>query len=90
MSGTKKRLSHPLLSYLIGLFFMVLSLIVFVGVIHHLAFSHHGPQLLGSFVKKYEAQTKSQILDEAQQRLEMVKHNHFHNASVEYPKPPEN
>ncbi len=88
MSGSKKRLSHPFYSYLTGLFFMVLSIIVFVGVIHHLAFSSHGPELLGTFVEQYEEQTKSQIMDEAQQLLEMEKHNHFHNSPVDFPTPP--
>ncbi|MCF6246973.1 MAG: hypothetical protein L3J69_06380 [Desulfobacula sp.] len=69
---------------------MVLTLIVFCGVIHHLAFSSHGPKLLGSFVEKYEAQTKSKILDDSQKLLEMEKHNHFHNFPAEYPKLPEN
>jgi len=90
MPGTKKKLSHFLLSYLMGSFFMVLSLIVFIGVIHHLAFSHHGPELLGTLLEKHKAQTKSQILDEAQRLVEMEKHSHFHNFPVEYPRLPRN
>ncbi|NOX34141.1 MAG: hypothetical protein GXP56_10470 [Deltaproteobacteria bacterium] len=89
MPGTKKRLSHPLLSYLIGSFFMVLSLIILIGVMYHISFSRNGPELLGALVKKYEAQTKSPIMDEAQRLLEMEKHNHFHNFPVEYPKLPD-
>lgn len=90
MSAAKKRMHHPLLSYVIGLFFILLTIVVFVGVAHHLALSHHGPEIIGGMVEQYEAQTKSVIMDEAQRRAEMEKHNHFHNSPSEYPQPPEN
>ncbi|UCD78145.1 MAG: hypothetical protein JSW26_22465 [Desulfobacterales bacterium] len=90
MPGTPKRLNHPLIAYLVGFIFMVLTLAIFLGVIHHLTISHHGPGLLRPLLAKHQEATKSEIRDEAQRLEEFEQHRHFHNVAAEYPQPPEN
>jgi len=88
--GEPKRLNHPLISYLIGFIFLVLTLAVFVGVIHHLTISHHGPGLLRPLLEKHLEQRRSEILDEARRLEEFESHRHFHNIAAEPPQLPEN
>ena len=89
MSGKPKRLNHPLTSYLMGFIVMVLTLVVLLGVLHHLAFSHHGPQLLASIRDRYFVEKKSNLLDEAMRLEDLEKHRHFHNV-VDSPQIPGN
>lgn len=88
MQGRSKRVNHPLISYILGLFIILFTLTVFVGVIYHLTISPDGPGLLRPMVKKYEKEKESPILMEAQQQEDMEKHRHFH-ITVAYPKIPE-
>jgi hypothetical protein len=88
--GAPKRLNHPLISYFIGFIFMVLTLVILLGVVHHLTISHHGPGLLRPLLAKHQETIKSEILDEARRLEEFEQHRHFHNVAVEYPQPPEN
>ena len=90
MAGEPRRLNHPMISYLLGAIFLVLTLGVFVGVVHHLTISHHGPGLLRPLLEKHQEQRRSPILDEAQRLEEYEKHRHFHNVADEPPKLPEN
>lgn len=90
MPGEPKRLNHPVLSYLIGSIFLVLTLVVLVGVIHHLTVSRHGPGLLMPLMQKYREQRKSEIFDEARRHAEIERHRHFHNVAPKYPQLPEN
>ena len=90
LPGTPKRLNHPLIAYLVGLICMVFTLVIFLGVIHHLTISHHGPGLLRPLLEKHQEATKSEIRDEARRREEFEQHRHFHNVAAEYPQPPEN
>lgn len=87
--GEPKRQNHPLVSYLIGSIFAALTLVVFLGVAHHLTVSHHGPQLLKLVQDKYFPEQKSPILEEAKRLEELEIHQHFHNI-VDYPQLPEN
>lgn len=89
MAGEPKRLSHPLISYLLGFILLALALVVFVGVVHHLTISHHGPGLLRPLLEKHQARQKSEILDEARRHAEFEKHRHFHNVVAAPPKLPE-
>ena len=84
------RLNHPLIAYAIGSIFIVLSLVVLAGIIHHLTISPHGPGLLKPFWEKYVAPPKSEIVDEARRIEETEQHRHFHNVAPEYPRWPEN
>jgi hypothetical protein len=83
-------LKQTLISYGIGSIFIVLSLVVLAGIIHHLTISSHGPGLLKPFWDKYVAPPQSEIMDEAQRREDMEKHRHFHIIAPEYPRWPEN
>jgi len=85
----KKRGNHPLASYLIGFVFMLITLVVLVGVLYHLAFSSYGPQLLMPIKKKYFSKPKSLILTEAKKLEDLEIHRHFHNI-VPFPQLPEN
>jgi len=78
------------IAYLIGFIFMALTLVIFLGVIHHLTISHHGPGLLRPLLAKHQETIKSEILDEARRLQEFEQHRHFHNVAKEYPQPPEN
>jgi hypothetical protein len=69
---------------------MVFTLVIFLGVIHHLTISHHGPGLLRPLLEKHQEATKSEIRDEARRLEEFEQHRHFHNVAAEYPQPPEN
>jgi len=80
-----ERLDHPIISYLIGLVFIVLTLVVFVGVVHHLTISHHGPELLKPLIDKYFTEPESPILAEAKRQEDLEIHRHFHRI-VEFPK----
>jgi hypothetical protein len=83
-----ERLDHPIISYLIGSIFIVLTLVVFVGVIHHLTVSHHGPELLKPLIDKYFTESKSSILEEASRLQDLEIHRHFH-WTIDFPKLPE-
>ena len=89
MQGKSKRLNHPLISYILGFFIMLITLTVFGGVIYHLTISPDGPGLLRPLVKKYEKEKESPILMAAKRHEEMEKHRHFH-ITVSYPQIPEN
>jgi hypothetical protein len=89
VAGEPKRLSHPLISYLLGFILLALALVVFVGVVHHLTISHHGPGLLQPFLEKHQERQKSKILDEARRHAEFEKHRHFHNLVADTPQLPE-
>lgn len=84
------RLNHPLASYLIGSVFMVLTWVVFTGVVYHLTLSDRGPGLLRPLLEKYSQQHKSEILDEARHLEELEQHRHFHNIAADHPRLPEN
>lgn len=85
----KKRGNHPLTSYLIGFAFMLITVVVFTGVLYHLAFSSYGPQLLMPMKEKYFEKPESTILTEAKRLEDLEKHRHFHNI-VSFPQAPEN
>jgi hypothetical protein len=78
------------MSFLIGSIFLVLTLVVLGGVVHHLTISHHGPGILMPLLEKYQEQRKSEIFDEARRLEELELHRHFHNIAPEYPQVPEN
>lgn len=79
-----ERLDHPIISYLIGSTFIILTLVVFVGVMHHLTISHHGPELLKPLIDKYFTEPKSAILEEAKRLEDLEIHRHFHRI-VDFP-----
>jgi hypothetical protein len=87
--ATKQRRNHPIISYLIGSIFIILSVIVFVGIVLHLTISSHGPQLLKPLLGMYLAKNKSEILEEAKRLEDLELHQHFHHL-VAYPQLPEN
>jgi DNA-directed RNA polymerase subunit M/transcription elongation factor TFIIS len=89
VAGEPKRLNHPLISYLLGFILSVLALVVFVGVVHHLTISHHGPGLLRPLLEKHQEQKKSELLDEARRHEEFEKHRHFHLVVEDTPQLPE-
>ncbi len=89
MHRNRKRLNHPLASYLVGGFFIMLLLVVFAGVIHHLTVSPRGPGLLRASLEKQPEEERSVILEMAQQTEEFEKHRHFHSI-VKPPTIPEN
>ena len=78
MAGKPQRLDHPWLAYPIGWVFIVTTLAVLGGVVHHLGFSTQGPQLLRPLQAKYEAMRKSIILEEAKRQEQAEQHRHFH------------
>ena len=90
MAGDPIRSNHPLISYVLGAILLVITLVVFVGVVHHLTVSPRGPGLLRPLLEKHMAQRRSPILDEAKRLEEFEKHRHFHNVAAEPPKLPEN
>jgi hypothetical protein len=85
----KKRGNHPLISYLIGFVFMLITVVVLTGVVYHLAFSSYGPQLLMPMKEKYFTKQQSAILKEAKRLEDLEKHRHFHNI-ISFPQAPEN
>jgi hypothetical protein len=68
---------------------MLLTVLVFIGVLHHLTLSPHGPELLKPLVEKYFAEQRTAVLDEAARIQDLEIHRHFHNI-VDFPKLPEN
>jgi hypothetical protein len=86
---TEKRTDHPKIAYLIGFFVLMITVLVFIGVLHYLAVSPHGPEALKSVVERYFTEHKSAVLEEAKRLQEMEIHRHFHN-TVEFPKLAEN
>ena len=87
--ATPKRENHPLLSYVIGFMFIALTLIVAVGVLHHLTLSPYGPLLLKPIKERFFTQPVSTILQEARRNEELEIHRHFHRI-VETPQLAEN
>jgi len=83
-----KRGNHPLASYLIGFVFILITLVVFVGVLYHLAFSSYGPELLMPVKEKYFTKPTSTILTEAKRQEDFEIHRHFHNIAP-FPQVPE-
>jgi hypothetical protein len=84
------RVNHPLISYVIGLVLMLLTIVVFLGIVHHLTISRHGPGLLRPQWEKYQDRGRSEIVDKARRIEEQEQHRHFHNVVAEYPRLPEN
>ena len=82
MSEEPKRLNHPVMSYVIGLAVICLAVVVFMGVAHHLTFSHHGPGLLHPVKSKYLEEEESFILDESRRLEELEEHRHFHQITT--------
>jgi hypothetical protein len=83
------RVNHPLISYVIGFIFMLLTLVIFLGIVHHLTISRQGPGLLRPLWEKYRARGRSQLLVEARRAADLERHRHFHNVAPEYPRLPE-
>ncbi len=88
LTGERKRLNHPIISYLIGSIISVFAFVVLAGVLHHLTISHHGPELLKPIKEMYLEEKKSVILDESKRLEELEQHRHFHH-TTDYPKLPE-
>lgn len=88
MSGKPNRLDHPKIVYVIGAFFMIITLTTSVGILYHLTFSHHGPALLVPVKEKIEEKNRSLIMEEVKLLEEQEKHRHFHNIA-EFPEMPE-
>jgi hypothetical protein len=84
------RVNHPLISYVIGFIFMLLTIVVFLGIVFHLTISERGPGLVRPLWEKYRQQGRSEIFDEARRIEELEQHRHFHNVVAEYPQLPEN
>jgi len=78
LQGEPKRLNHPLISYILGIFIMMIILVVIIGIIYHMTISSYGPGLLMPTIEKYQEEKKSIILDEARRLEELEKHRHFH------------
>lgn len=89
MPEEPKRQNHPLLAYVIGFMVMMITLVVLAGVLYHLTFSHHGPQILRPLLGKHSEQDRSLIMDEARRLEDLEIHRHFHRI-VDYPQFPEN
>ena len=89
-STERHRVNHPLISYPVGFIFMLLTIVIFLGIIYHLTISQHGPGLLRPQWEKYQASRRSEIVDEVRRSEELEKHRHFHNVPPEYPRLPEN
>jgi len=83
------RVNHPLIGYLIGFIFMLLTLVVFGGIVHHLTISRQGPGLLRPLWEKYRERGRSPLVDAARRADELEQHRHFHNVPAEYPRLPE-
>jgi hypothetical protein len=83
------RVNHPLISYVIGFIFVLLTLVVFLGIVHHLTISQRGPGLLRPLWEKYRARGRSELVDEVRRAAQLEKHRHFHNVAPEYPRLPE-
>ena len=81
--------NHPLASYLIGSVFVILTAVVFVGIVHHLTVSSHGPQLLKPLLEMYRERHASEILTEAKRQKDLEIHQHFHH-ETNYAQLPEN
>jgi len=84
----EKKRNHPLASYLVGSVFIVLSAVVFVGIVHHLTLSSHGPQLLKPVLEMYLERDKSEILAEARRQQSLKIHRIFHQ-DTDVPQLPE-
>jgi len=84
------RVNHPLISYVIGFIFMLLTLVVFLGIIHHLSVSQRGPGLLRPLWEKYRERGRSQLVEAVRRAEELERHRHFHNVAAEDPRLPEN
>lgn len=84
MPGEPKRLDHPILIYIIGAFFTVVTLLVYGAVVYHFSLSPHGPAVLRPIKRMLEEQRRSAILEEAKRLDELEIHRHFHRI-VEYP-----
>ncbi len=84
------RRNHPGISYAIGAVFILLSLVVLAGIIHHLTISSHGPGLLRPLWNRYAKPPHSEILTEARRQKELEQHRHFHQIAPEVPRWPEN
>jgi hypothetical protein len=67
---------------------MAITLVVLAGVLYHLTFSHHGPEILKRLVDNFSEEEKSMIMDEAKRHQELELHRHFHR-TVAYPQLPE-
>lgn len=78
MKRGPRRLDHPRTVYLIGLIVMVMMIFVLGGVVNHLAFSHHGPELLVPLVEKFQ-EKESPILKEFEQHKKALEHQQFHH-----------
>lgn len=89
MPGEPKRLDHPIYVYFFGLIVVSIILVVFAGVLYHLAISPHGPELVSPLQAKFIEEDKSAILEEARSHEEFEIHRHFHNI-VEFPQLAEN
>ena len=85
---TEKRLDHPKIAYLLGFIVMLLTVLVFLGVLHHLTVSPHGPELLRPLIEKYFTERRTAVLDEAERLKDEEIHRHFHNI-VDYPQLPQ-
>ena len=85
----KQTRNHPIASWLVGFVVVILAAIVFVGIVHHLTISSHGPQLLKPLLGMYLERNKSLILEEAKRLEDQEIHKHFHH-ETEYPQLPEN
>jgi hypothetical protein len=88
LPGDPQRLDHPPIAYCMGFGVAALALLVLSGVLYHLSFSHHGPQLLKSLKEKYNETRKSEILETARRMDEEEIHRRFHH-SVASPRLPE-
>jgi len=84
------RLNHPLISYVIGFIFMLLSVVVFLGIVHHLIISRQGPGLFRPLWEEYRERDRSPLVDAVRRAEELEQHRHFHNVAAEYPRLPEN
>lgn len=84
MREEPRKQNHPLLAYAIGLIVMFITLVVLAGVLYHLTFSHHGPELLKPLVEGVSEEEKSLIMAEAKRLQELESHRHFHR-TVEFP-----
>jgi len=83
------RWNHPMASYVIGSIFILLSMAVAAGIVHHLTISTHGPGILRPLWRKYVEPPPSDIIAEARRREAMEEHRHFHKEAPEYPRWPE-
>lgn len=87
MTRAPKRQDHPKAVYLIGLMVWLIIIFVLGGVVNHLAFSNHGPELLVPLLRKVQ-KAESPILTAFKKHKEEQEHLHFHRI-VDYPRIPE-